>query len=158
MVWNHAAHHPLWRHQSWHVTWKLDVRAMRKAAASLEGRHDFLAFSATPGYVRRHTVRTVTRCKVLQSGPKLTFVLEADGFLYKMCRGIVGTLIQVGSGKFAPESILPMLEGRDRRLAGMTAPAKGLVLWRVYYRKRAVRGDLEVAGSETSEPPDADLE
>lgn len=150
VVWNHPAHHPLWRHQSWHVTWKLDVKAMRVAAASLEGRHDFLAFSATPGYQRRHTIRTITRCAVLQSGAKLTFVIEADGFLYKMCRGIVGTLIQVGSGRFAPGSIVPMLESRDRRLAGMTAPAKGLVLWRVYYRKRSdcARGEAAVGAGQ----------
>lgn len=158
VVWNHPAHHPLWRYQSWHVTWKLDVKAMRAAAASLEGRHDFLAFSATPGYQRRHTIRTITRCAVLQSGPKLTFVIEADGFLYKMCRGIVGTLIQVGSGRFASGSILPMLESRDRRLAGMTAPAKGLVLWRVYYRKPGVGSVSEVDGVLATGLEDTDLE
>jgi len=136
LVWNHPAHNPLLRHQSWHVTWKLDVTAMQRAAASLEGRHDFLAFSATPGYERRNTVRTMSRCAVMKSGPQLTFLIEADGFLYKMCRGIVGTLIQVGGGKFAPESLVPMLESRDRRLAGMTAPPEGLVLWEVYYKDR----------------------
>jgi tRNA pseudouridine38-40 synthase len=149
LVWNHPAHHPLLRHQAWHVTWKLDVKAMQRAAASLVGRHDFLAFSATPGYERRHSIRTMTRCSVMKSGPKLTFVIEADGFLYKMCRGIVGTLIQVGGGKFAPESLVPMLESRDRKLAGMTAPPEGLVLWEVYYKKRGgdtVESDAELDG------------
>ena len=149
-VWNHSAHHPLWRRLSWHVTWQLDVDAMRRAAASLEGRHDFLAFSATPGYERRHTVRNLSRCRILKSGPRLTFVIEADGFLYKMCRGIVGTLVQVGCGKFDAASILPMLRGRDRRLSGMTAPAQGLVLWQVYYRgkRRARPGGGDVSGSQ----------
>lgn len=133
-VWNHSAHHPLLRTQAWHVTRTLDLAAMRAAATSLEGRHDFLAFSATPGYTRRHTIRHVTRCDILKSGPKLTFVIEADGFLYKMCRGIVGTLIQVGHGKFPADQLIRMLASRDRRLAGMTAPAHGLVLWKVYYR------------------------
>jgi len=135
-VWNHAAHHPLWRRQAWHVPRQLDVSAMKRAARAFAGRHDFLAFSASPGYERRHTVRTVTRCSVVRSGPLLTFIIEADGFLYKMCRGIVGTLVQVGLGRFAPESIPDLLAARDRQLSGMTAPAEGLVLWRVYYPAR----------------------
>lgn len=132
-VWNHSAHSPLLRHQSWQVPRPLDVRAMRAAAAQLVGRHDFLAFSATPGYARRHTVRHLRRCEVKRSGPLITVILEADGFLYKMCRGIVGTLVQVGLGRFQADQVLPMLESRDRCLAGMTAPAPGLVLWKVFY-------------------------
>jgi tRNA pseudouridine38-40 synthase len=63
----------------------------------------------------------------------LTFILEGDGFLYKMCRGIVGTLVQVGQGKIAPGTIKQILDQKDRRAAGMTAPAHGLVLWKVFY-------------------------
>lgn len=140
-VWNHAAHSPLLRHQSWQVPRPLDLAAMRAAAAQLVGKHDFRAFSATPGYERRHTVRHVRRCDVKRSGPLITFILEADGFLYKMCRGIVGTLVQVGLGRFQPDRVLPMIESRDRCLAGMTAPAQGLVLWKVFY------------GAKTAEPP-----
>lgn len=132
-VWNHSAHSPLLRHQSWQVPRPLDLKAMRAAAAQLVGRHDFLAFSATPGYERRHTVRHLRRCEVKRSGPLITVILEADGFLYKMCRGIVGTLVQVGLGRFRADQLLPMLESRDRCLAGMTAPAQGLVLWKVFY-------------------------
>lgn len=132
-VWNHSAHSPLLRHQSWQVPRPLNLRAMRAAAAQLVGRHDFLAFSATPGYIRRDTVRHLRRCEVKRSGPLITFILEADGFLYKMCRGIVGTLVQVGFGRFKADQVIPMLESRDRCLAGMTAPAPGLVLWKVLY-------------------------
>src|SRR6185436_17467830 len=82
------------------------------------------------------TVRTLTRCDVVRKGPLLTFIIEGDGFLYKMCRGIVGTLVQIGRGKFAVTDLKKMLDARDRREAGMTAPAHGLVLWRVFYRKR----------------------
>jgi len=135
-VWNHPAHEPLERHRTWHVPRTLDLDRMRAAARTLVGRHDFLAFSASPGYARRHTVRDVTRCEVKGAGPLLTLVFEADGFLYKMCRGMAGTLVQVGLGRFAPEGLLPMLASRDRRLAGMTAPAHGLVLWRVFYGRR----------------------
>ena len=82
-------------------------------------------------------MRTLSRCEVRRSGPLLTFFIEGDGFLYKMCRGIVGTLIQIGLGKFPPEEIKSMLAKKDRRVAGMTAPAHGLVLWKVFYGKRA---------------------
>lgn len=134
-VWNEAAENPLLRTQAWHFPRTVDIAAMRHAAAGLVGRHDFLAFSSTPGYPRANTIRNLTRCDVIRSGSRLTFVIEADGFLYKMCRGIVGTLVQVGVGRISPERIVPMLEARDRCLAGMTAPALGLVLWKVYYRK-----------------------
>ncbi len=142
-VWNHAAHHPLLRTRAWHVPKPLDLGAMRRAAAALVGRRDFRAFSATPGYHRENTVRNLTRCHVLKSGPLLTFVIEADGFLYKMCRGIVGTLVQVGEGRFAPEDVPRMLEGCDRRLAGMTAPACGLELRKVWYRARSADGPVD---------------
>lgn len=135
-VWNESAENPLLRTQAWHFPRPLDLKAMRTAARALVGRHDFLAFSATPGYERLSTVRNVTRCDIQRSGSRLTFVIEADGFLYKMCRGIVGTLVQVGVGRIPAGAIVPMLEARDRRLAGMTAPALGLVLWKVYYRRK----------------------
>lgn len=134
LVWNHPAMHPLWRHQAWHVPRNLDVTAMRAAAAGFVGRRDFRSFTANPGYARASSVRTVFRCDVRRQGHLLTFVIEADGFLYKMCRGIVGTLIQVGLGKLAPSDIARILRQRDRRIAGMTAPAHGLVLWKVTYR------------------------
>ncbi|HTI69990.1 MAG TPA: tRNA pseudouridine synthase A, partial [Candidatus Limnocylindria bacterium] len=134
-VWNHSAQTPLGRNTHWHFPKPVDVKAMEKAAQTLEGRHDFIAFSSSPGYERQHTVRNVRRCEVRRSGPQITVIIEADGFLYKMCRGIVGTLIQVGVGRFKPEQVLPMIESKDRSVAGMTAPAHGLVLWKVFYRK-----------------------
>jgi tRNA pseudouridine38-40 synthase len=84
-------------------------------------------------------VRTLTRCDLKRSGPLFTVIIEGDGFLYKMCRGIVGTLVQVGLGKFPGVAIKPMLTKKDRRAAGMSAPALGLVLWKVYYPKRSSR-------------------
>ena len=132
-VWNHPAMNPLQRHLAWHVPRPLDLPAMRAAARPLVGPHDFQAFAANPGYAKESTVRTVSRCEVKRASQMLTFIIEGDGFLYKMCRGIVGTLVQVGLGKFTPEEIKRMLRSKDRRLAGMTAPAHGLVLWRVFY-------------------------
>jgi tRNA pseudouridine38-40 synthase len=132
-IWNHLAMNPLLRHTAWHVPRPLDLLAMRRAATLFVGRHDFQAFTANPGYARKSTVRTLARCEIRKAGRLLTFVIEGDGFLYKMCRGIVGTVVQAGLGKFPPQEVSSMLEKKDRRLAGMTAPARGLVLWKVSY-------------------------
>jgi tRNA pseudouridine38-40 synthase len=124
---------PLLRQTAWHVPRRLDAPAMRAAAKRLVGRHNFKSFAGTHPYEMKSTVRRLTRCDVKKSGALFTFIIEGDGFLYKMCRGIVGTLVQVGQGKFQPEEIKPMLAKADRRVAGMTAPAQGLVLWKVFY-------------------------
>ncbi|MCX6923129.1 MAG: tRNA pseudouridine(38-40) synthase TruA [Verrucomicrobia bacterium] len=135
-VWNHAAMNPLIRHTAWHVPRPLDLPAMRSAAPFFVGQRDFQSFAANPGYAKASTVRTLVRCDLKQREPLLTFIIEGDGFLYKMCRGIVGTLVQVGLGKFQPDEVRRMLEQRDRRVAGMTAPPHGLVLWKVSYARR----------------------
>jgi tRNA pseudouridine38-40 synthase len=134
-VWNHTAMNPLIRTTAWHVSRPLDLAGMRLAARLFKGTRDFQSFAANSGYAKESTVRTLTRCDVKANGSLLTFIIEGDGFLYKMCRGIVGTLIQVGLGKFRAEEIEQMLSKKDRRVAGMTAPAQGLVLWRVFYRR-----------------------
>ncbi len=134
-VWNHAAMNPLIRRTAWHVPRPLDFEAMRRAAPLFVGQQDFQSFTANPGYARRSTVRRVLRCDVMRSGKLLTFRVHGEGFLYRMCRGIVGTLVQVGLGKFKPEAVKEILARRDRRVGGMTAPAHGLVLWKVLYRK-----------------------
>ena len=136
-VWNHPAMNPLARHTAWHVPRKLDKKAIRQAAARFVGRHDFQSFTANPGYARASTVRNLTKCDVRQNGPMLTFIIEGEGFLYKMCRGIVGTLVQVGLGRFPVGEIDGILARKDRRVAGMTAPAHGLVLWKVFYARGA---------------------
>jgi tRNA pseudouridine38-40 synthase len=132
-LWMGAAMNPLLRHQAWHVPRLLDVAAMRDAAKLFIGRHDFKSLAATRNYEMSSTVRTLTKCQIKRNGPLLTFIIEGDGFLYKMCRGIVGTLAQVGQGKIPPCAIRDILDKRDRKAAGMTAPAHGLVLWKVFY-------------------------
>lgn len=132
-VWNHAAMNPLLRTTAWHFKRKLDLAAMRVAARQFVGQHDFRSFRVNPSYASDSTVRTLTRCDIRRRGPLLTFVIEGDGFLYRMCRGIVGTLVQVGEGKIASSAVAEILVQRDRRVAGMTAPAHGLFLWRVLY-------------------------
>jgi tRNA pseudouridine38-40 synthase len=134
-AWNHPAMNPLLRHSAWHVARPLDLQAMRTAAPLFAGKRDFKSFAGTRNYEMASTVRTLTRCDIKKNGSLLTFIIEGDGFLYKMCRGIVGTLVQVGQGKFPANEVKVMLGKKDRRVAGMTAPARGLVLWKVFYRK-----------------------
>ena len=133
-VWNHSAMNPLLRRTAWHVPRPLDRATIRTGAKSFVGKHDFKSFAGNRNYEMESTVRTLTRCDVKKNGPLLTFIIEGDGFLYKMCRGIVGTLVQAGLGKFPADEIRRMLAKKDRRVAGMTAPAHGLVLWKVFYQ------------------------
>jgi tRNA pseudouridine38-40 synthase len=139
LVWNHSAANPLLRQQAWHVTGALDLPAMRSAARLFVGRQDFKSFAATHGYQVGSTVRTVTRCDIRRNGPLLTFVIEGDGFLYKMCRGIVGTLVQVGRGRFNEDDLRRMFAARDRQVGGVNAPAHGLVLWKVFYGRAGAK-------------------
>jgi tRNA pseudouridine38-40 synthase len=141
-VWNHPAMNPLLNKQAWHVPQKLDWKAMRSAARLLEGRHDFKTFAGTRSYEMESTVRTVTRCHLQRRGALLTFIIEGDGFLYKMCRGIVGTLVQLGRGRFDEAGLRRMIAARNRQEGGMTAPAHGLFLCQVFYSARRAKRAL----------------
>jgi tRNA pseudouridine38-40 synthase len=141
-VWNHPAMNPLLRHQAWHVPEALDLSRMRDAAGRLTGHHDFRAFTSNRGHPLENSYRLLSRCEIRRSGPHLTIILEADGFLYKMCRGIVGTLVGIGRGDSQVADVGSLLENPDRRLAGMNAPAHGLVLWKVSYGEKDGRARL----------------
>ena len=136
-VWNHPAMNPLLRRSAWHVPRRLDLSEMRSAAKSFVGQHDFTSFTSNPGYARDSTVRTLIGCRIRKQGPLLTFVIEGGGFLYRMCRGIVGTLVEVGLGKRPSWEIPLILSKKSRCAGGMSAPACGLVLWRVSYPTKA---------------------
>jgi len=138
-VWNHAAMNPLLQGRAWQVPVKLNFPAMKRAATLFVGEQDFRSMATNRGQVLKNAVRTLTRCDVTRSGPQINFVIEGDGFLYKMCRSIVGTLVQVGKGRFNESDIHKIIAAGSRSAAGMTAPAHGLVLWKVYYRKASKR-------------------
>ncbi len=139
-VWSHPAMNPLLRTQAWHVPRPLDLKVMRTAAKLFVGRHDFRSFTTNRGDNLEDAVRTLTRCDIKRSGALLTFIIEGEGFLYKMCRGIVGTLVQIGYGRFPATEVKTMLAHRNRCVAGMNAPAHGLVLWKVFYGKKLHKG------------------
>ena len=145
LVWNHHAMNPLLAGRAWHVPRQLDYSRMQAAAKLFVGRHDFKSFAANHPYEMETTVRTLTRCDVKKSGRQYTFIIEGDGFLYKMCRGIAGTLVQCGYGRFSVRDVKAMFGKTHRSAAGMSAPACGLVLWKVFYPKsrRSRRGEAQ---------------
>lgn len=123
------------RQYRWHLPQTLDTGAMQQAGAYLVGRHDFAAFETT-GSERSSTVRTLSHVAVEQGGAggeEIDIHVEGDGFLYNMVRSIAGTLVEVGRGAREPAWVADVLASRDRRHAGPTAPAHGLVLVRVDY-------------------------
>ncbi|MFN3468053.1 MAG: hypothetical protein ACK4WF_10210, partial [Candidatus Brocadiales bacterium] len=127
---------------------------MREAAQCLLGRHDFRAF-CVEAHNKENTVRTIKSFEIMESsycvagnGPLsasggsmdskiryIHFVIEADGFLHKMIRGIVGTLLLVGGGKMDLAELKGVMEARNRSLAGPTVPARGLCLLKVNYKE-----------------------
>ena len=133
LIWNHAAMNPLLHNRAWHVKVPLNLERMQKAAKLFVGRKDFKSFASTREYEMESTVRRLTRCDVRKEGYTWKITIEGDGFLYKMCRGIVGTLVRVGQGELTQTEIRQIFRERDRSVAGMNAPACGLTLWRVFY-------------------------
>jgi tRNA pseudouridine38-40 synthase len=122
----------LMRRYAWHIPKKLNVEAMQKAANYLIGTHDFRSFHAS-GSNLGSTVRHVFGIKCKRKGRFVSITIEASAFLYHMARIIVGTLVEVGLGKIEPEDVRKILEAKDRKVAGPTAPAHGLCLVRVKY-------------------------
>jgi len=121
------------RQYAWFIRRKLNTAAMRPAMAHIIGSHDFKAFEGT-GSPRSHTTRNVMTAELIENADdRVTFRIEADGFLRFMVRNIVGTLVDVGLGKITPAEFKKILESKDRRQAGATAPAHGLFLMEVKY-------------------------
>ena len=116
----------------WHIPGKLDVPAMDKAAKLLIGKRDFKSFAAAKD-TRESSVRTVFCCDVTNEGEWVYVDVVGDAFLYNMVRNIVGTLVEVGIGRWRPEKLEEILDAKDRTAAGPIAPAAGLCLMWVKY-------------------------
>jgi tRNA pseudouridine38-40 synthase len=133
-IWNHPCRSPLIAGRAFHVPYKLNLAAMRKAGNALVGQHDFRSFTSVSALKKGNScVRTIKRFHIKQQGQLISMHVEADGFLYHMIRNMVGTLLEVGRGKRRPDDIPAILKAKDRRSAGMTAPSEGLSLVSVTY-------------------------
>jgi tRNA pseudouridine38-40 synthase len=126
-IWNTADRPVFFADLAWHRWHTLDIEAMARAANLFVGEHDFASF-ARPGHGRDNTVRTIHACDVSFRRPRLVIGVEGSGFLWNMVRIMVGTLVEVGMGRYAPESITEMLAAKNRESAGPTAPPHGLYL------------------------------
>jgi tRNA pseudouridine38-40 synthase len=122
---------PVERRTAWHVPGELDLVHMARATSCLVGTHDFATFGRLPQ--GESSVRIVSRAEWQGQGTRVTFDIEANAFLYRMVRSIVGTLVRVGQGRISPAEFELTLQARQRGLIRQVAPAHGLCLMRVDY-------------------------
>lgn len=132
-IWNQRAADVFFRHYSWHIPYHLNLDAMREAAGYFIGEHDFTSFCSIRSTVE-NKIRHVYEVSIHEEEPgRIWLTFRGKGFLYNMVRIMVGTLVDVGSGKRKPDSIIDILEAKNRDRASKTAPAQGLFLWEVKY-------------------------
>lgn len=117
---------------AWHYKYALDIDKMRSAGEYFLGTHDFIGF-ARSGFTVKTTVRTIYDIKIEKTNDVITIDVTGNGFLYNMVRIIAGTLVFAGAGKIEPEKIPDIISSKERSMAGITAPAKGLCLKEVFY-------------------------
>jgi tRNA pseudouridine38-40 synthase len=129
---NRPVQAPLRSRYTWHISQELDLAAMMLAVGYLQGTHDFKSFQASGSEVRT-TTRTLMQVTVTRERDEMVISCMANGFLRHMVRNIVGTLVEVGRGARSPADLKRILDGRDRQLAGATAPPHGLCLGQVIY-------------------------
>ena len=134
-IWNADVLPPFENGRAWHVRNPLDIAAMKAAAEGFVGRHDFASFAANRGAPVTDTIRTVRRISVRDSSPSISIEIEGDGFLYKMVRLMVGTLVRIGLGMAKRDEIRSRLKvpRRVNSQGRNAAPAAGLFLVRVRY-------------------------
>ena len=134
-IWNGRVLPPFEIDRAWQVPVPLNVQALEVATAQFLGEHDFAGFAANRGKPEQSTVRTITAARLRRSGATVTLEFSGDGFLYKMVRLMVGTIVRCGAGKMAPAEVVERLRSPAPPAAGsrFVAPAHGLILVRVRY-------------------------
>lgn len=133
-IWNEATRSALYRNRAYHVPQSLCIDSMREAANKIIGTKDFSSFMAVGSEVKS-TIRTLYKIDIVSETPQIHMVFHGDGFLYNMVRILAGTLYYVGIGKIKVEDIDSIITAKDRRKAGKTLPAQGLILEKVFYEK-----------------------
>lgn len=125
---------PFSKRYSYKVPYKLNTYLMKKEAKVLAGKHDFKAFQAKSDTATlKNTTRRIKKITIKKEKEFIIISIEGTGFLHNMVRNVVGTLIEVGRGYFPEGSMKKILRSRDRKVAGPTAPAEGLMLLKVKY-------------------------
>lgn len=132
-LWNNAIPSAFERHYSFHYSEELDFDLMDEACRKLIGTHDFIGFSSLKK-TKKSTTRTIDELSIQKEGDLIHFTFIGDGFLHKMVRILMGTLLEIGSGTLKLETIDEVFKSKIRSEAGMTVPAQGLFLDEVYYR------------------------
>jgi tRNA pseudouridine38-40 synthase len=134
-IWNAAVLPPFESGRAWQVAGALDFDSIVLAAEEFCGEHDFASFSANRGTPETNTVRTIRTVRLRRAGPCISMEFDGDGFLYKMVRMMVGTLVRIGLNKSSPQEINARLRSPRKAIScGRTAaPADGLFLVRVRY-------------------------
>lgn len=132
-IWNSEVRNPFLNGYALHYRYKIDEKQLHKAAQAFVGKHDFTSFCTLDKREKGDFVRDVKMFSVERDKDLVTMTVEADGFLYNMVRIMVGTLLRVQQGKIPEDGIGEIIEKKDRKFAGPTAPACGLYLNRVNY-------------------------
>ena len=132
IIWNRPVSSVLHKEKAWWVFQPLDIDKMNQAASFIVGKHDFSTFRAA-GCQANAPERNLKVLEVKQDGHFFTVDVAADAFLYHMVRNIVGTLVAVGIGRWQPEYVQELLDGKNRCLAAQTAPAHGLYFTNAIY-------------------------
>ncbi len=130
-----ASRDPFKRLYSYHPRYKVDLELLKKAAKYFIGTHDFSSFAneAHKGSASKDAIRTIYRLDIIEEEGGIRLEFEGNGFLYKMVRNSVGTLLDIAKGKIPIESLPSIFEAKDRRKAGKSAPPQGLFLIEVKY-------------------------
>jgi tRNA pseudouridine38-40 synthase len=124
---------PFEYHRAWHIARAIDLKILKRAAKHFVGTHDFAAFAANRGKPEESTIRSIHSVRIRQKGPCVTIEFDGDGFLYKMVRLIVGSLVKCALGKIRIEDVDARLDSGETGSARFAAPAEGLFLVRVRY-------------------------
>ena len=132
VIYRQKSGHVFYRNYSLYDDESLDIDAMKRACNVLQGTHNFSSFCASGSSVKTFE-RTITFCRLFEQGPCLIMEIEANGFLYNMVRIIMGTLREVGRGKYPPQYLEDIIAAQNRSLAGPTIAPQGLYLVRVDY-------------------------
>ena len=131
-IYNNESRSPMHAYNTWWVSQKLNIFDMKKASEYLLGNHDFSSFRAS-GCQSLSPIKTLDKIAIIKKKNIITLTFTARSFLYNQVRIMTGTLKDVGSGLINPEALKKILQKKKRASSGITAPSKGLTLYKVYY-------------------------